>query len=156
MDLKKLRALIKTLAEGEITEFEFEDEKIRLRLGRGHSGGAPILYASAPLAAPLASAGPASIGSAPAGASIAPPAIDEFIIVTSPFVGTFYRSASPEAASFVEVGSRVQVGQTLCIVEAMKLMNEIEADASGIVFDCLVENGKPVEYGQPLFRLTRV
>lgn len=146
IDLKKLRALLKTLREGDVSEFEFEDEHTRMRLVRGGvvvAAAPPMAVAAAP--APAAAAAPAD----------APAAADDgdTLIVTSPFVGTFYRSPSPEAPPFVEVGSKVREGQTLCIVEAMKLMNEIEADVSGTVVEILVDNGKPVEFEQPLFRI---
>ena len=146
IDLKKLRALLKTLREGDVSEFEFGDEHTRMRLVRGGvvvAAAPPMAVAAAP--APAAAAAPAD----------APAAADDgdTLIVTSPFVGTFYRSPSPEAPPFVEVGSKVREGQTLCIVEAMKLMNEIEADVSGTVVEILVDNGKPVEFEQPLFRI---
>ena len=146
IDLKKLRALLKTLREGDVSEFEFEDEHTRMRLVRGGvvvAAAPPMAVAAAP--APAAAAAPAD----------APAAADDgdTLIVTSPFVGTFYRSPSPEAPPFVEVGSKVREGQTLCIVEAMKIMNEIEADVSGTVVEILVDNGKPVEFEQPLFRI---
>jgi len=147
IDLKKLRALLKTLRDGDVSEFEFEDEHTRVRLVRGG-----VMIAAGPAATP-----------APVVAPTAPTEIDpgaaateddaNTLIVTSPFVGTFYRSPSPDAPPFVEVGSKVREGQTLCIVEAMKLMNEIEADVSGTVVEILVENGKPVEFEQPLFRI---
>ncbi len=155
IDLKKLRALIKTLAEGDITEFEFEDEKIRLRLGRGHATGAPMMFASGASPSLVPHAPTHEAGGGAVSASLPPPASEDHVVVTSPFVGTFYRSPSPDVPPFVEVGSRVQVGQALCIIEAMKLMNEIEADCAGVVVDCLVDNGKPVEFGQPLFRIAR-
>ena len=145
IDLKQLRSLFRTLADGGVTEFEFEDEQVKVRIVRGNSSTPSVTFATAPLpppsAAPLSEAAPVS---------------DERIsFVTSPFVGTFYRSPSPDAASFVEVGSDVREGQTLCIVEAMKLMNEIEAEVAGRIVEVLVENGKPVEFGQKLFRVLR-
>ena len=93
--------------------------------------------------------------SAPAGAPAAPPVDDRAVFLTSPFVSTFYRAPSPDAPSFVEVGSKVREGQTLCIVEAMKLMNEIEADCAGVIVESLAENGKPVEFGQKLFKVKK-
>jgi acetyl-CoA carboxylase biotin carboxyl carrier protein len=146
IDLKKLRALLKTLREGDVSEFEFEDETTRVRLVRG--GPMPagtIVTSSAPLAVaaaePEADAEPADDG--------------EHVVITSPFVGTFYRSPSPDAPPFVEVGSDVREGQTLCIVEAMKLMNEIEAEVTGKVVEIFGENGKPVEFEQPLFKVKK-
>jgi acetyl-CoA carboxylase biotin carboxyl carrier protein len=133
------------LTEKDIAEFEHEDEATRIRVVRGaraavvthltpHAVGSP--RTEAPAAAPTA----------------AEPASDS-VDVTSPFVGTFYRSPSPDAPSFVEVGSVVRVGQTLCIIEAMKLMNEIEAECSGTVTDVFAQSGKAVEFGQKLFRI---
>jgi acetyl-CoA carboxylase biotin carboxyl carrier protein len=149
IDLKELSALLATLSEGDVTEFEFEDEKVRLRLSRGAlpqpgvHGGLPLAGGSgAPLSVPPLT------GSVPPGVGVL---AEDGVVVTSPFVGTFYRSPSPEAPSFVEIGSVVREGQTLCIVEAMKLMNEIEADFGGTVIEISAENGKPVEYGQKLF-----
>ncbi len=147
IDLKQLRSLLRTLAEGNVGEFEFEDEKIRIRLTRGQ-----IVRALAELPPPAAAA------AAPAGspARAVDVAHDESVVyVTSPFVGTFYRSPSPDAPPFVEVGSSIREGQALCIVEAMKLMNEIEADCSGTIVEVLVENGKPVEFGQKLFKVKK-
>ncbi|MBM4359461.1 MAG: acetyl-CoA carboxylase biotin carboxyl carrier protein [Deltaproteobacteria bacterium] len=152
MDLKKLKALLRTLAEGDVSEFEYRDNEARIRLVRGTPIAAHTGFA---VPAPTMAAPPSA---APSGtvAGALEAAIDESLVtVTSPFVGTFYRSPSPDASSFVEVGSRVNVGQTLCIVEAMKLMNEIEADCAGSIREVLVENGKPVEFGQPLFRIAR-
>jgi len=157
IDLKKLRSLLKVLTDGDVTEFEFEDESTRVRLTRGPAGS-PMVVASpsmmpgsvmTSMAAPHVSAPPESIS--PESKADDP----NLETVTSPFVGTFYRSPSPDAPPFVEVGSAVTEGQTLCIVEAMKLMNEIEADQSGTVAEVLVENGKPVEFDQPLFRLKK-
>ncbi|MBI4954084.1 MAG: acetyl-CoA carboxylase biotin carboxyl carrier protein [Myxococcales bacterium] len=148
MDLKKLRALLRVLDEGDVSEFEFEDEQVRMRLCRG---ARPLAAAGAPvvaLAPPVAAA-----ATAPEGAAAAKEGDGH--VVSSPFVGTFYRSPSPDAPPFVELGSVVREGQTLCIVEAMKLMNEIEADFAGSIVDILVENGKPVEFGQPLFKIKK-
>jgi acetyl-CoA carboxylase biotin carboxyl carrier protein len=144
LDRTTLRALTRTLERAGVTDFEYEDERIRLRIGRG----VPTqMVAAAPMAMPVSSA-PAD-GDAPVRAR------DEgtYAYVTSPFVGTFYRAPSPDAPSFTDVGSPVKPGQTLCIVEAMKLMNEIEADVAGTLVEVLVENGKSVEFGQKLFKI---
>jgi acetyl-CoA carboxylase biotin carboxyl carrier protein len=155
LDLSKLKLLLETLAEGDVGEFEYEDEKIRLKIGRG--GKVVAMHApmhAAPLSMPppsMGPQGPMSTSHAPT-----PPAEDEgMIYVTCPFVGTFYRSPSPDAPLFVEIGSTIREGQTLCIVEAMKIMNEIEADSAGTVVEVLAENGKPVEFGQKLFKLKK-
>lgn len=149
---QELEGLLKTLESGGVSEFEYEDEKVRLRVTfpRGVAvQAAPAVTVQAPAAA----AAPA----APKPAAPAP-AQDEadVVYVTSPFVGTFYRAPGPEAASFVEVGSTVKKGQTLCIVEAMKLMNEIEAEFPCTILEILVDNGKSVEFGQKLFKVKKV
>ncbi len=161
LDLKELRRLLRILEKRDVTEFEFEDEKIHLRLVRGKAPSIAGVIAApgAPVASIYPSAPPTGAGAG----SIAPAApreIDEVgvnvVYVTSPFVGTFYRSPSPDAPAFVEIGSLVREGQALCIVEAMKLMNEIEADCAGTVLEILAENGKPVEFGQKLFKVRKV
>jgi acetyl-CoA carboxylase biotin carboxyl carrier protein len=156
IDLEKLRDLLATLADGGVTEFEYENQDTRLKLARG-STSAPFQLAALPPGMGFDAA--AMQATVRPGATYPAPAAGEGdegrggVIVTSPFVGTFYRSPSPDAPPFVEVGSTVRAGQTLCIVEAMKLMNEIEADCSGTLVEILVENGKPVEFQQPLFRI---
>jgi acetyl-CoA carboxylase biotin carboxyl carrier protein len=143
IDFKQLRTLLRLLEKRDVSEFEFEDEHVRLRLTRG----AP---ARPQAGAPVFSLAPATMAP-PVGA---PVEIDDRVAyVTSPFVGTFYRSPSPDAPPFVEVGSAIREGQALCIIEAMKLMNEIEADCAGVIVELLVENGKPVEFGQRLFKV---
>jgi acetyl-CoA carboxylase biotin carboxyl carrier protein len=150
LDLKQLRSLLRLLAKRNVSEFEFEDERVRIRLTRGDiARGAAVATVAYPLAAQEPAAAP-SPAPAPAAASES-----DGVYVTSPFVGTFYRSPSPDAPPFVEVGSVVREGQTLCIVEAMKLMNEIEADAAGTIVEILGENGKSVEFGQKLFKLRK-
>ncbi len=158
LDLAKLKQLIDTLAEGDVGEFEYEDDKVRVKIGRGgqvvtmHPAGMHGAVAPGSFPPPsFGNAGPASTGQAPA-----PAAEDEgMVFVTCPFVGTYYRSPSPDAPSFVEVGSKIREGQTLCIVEAMKIMNEIEADCAGTIVDVLAENGKPVEFGQKLYKVKK-
>jgi acetyl-CoA carboxylase biotin carboxyl carrier protein len=148
MDLRKLKKLIDLVQESGISELEITEgeEKVKIVKGGAVSVSTPM---SAPLVAELRPAMPAA--SAPAAAEA--PAGQEGHVVKAPMVGTFYRSSSPDAKAFVEVGQAVKEGETICIIEAMKLMNEIEADASGLVKAILVENGQPVEYGQPLFIL---
>jgi acetyl-CoA carboxylase biotin carboxyl carrier protein len=161
LDIEKLRALLEVLTEKDIAEFEHEDETTRVRIVRGRVVTAQVTGAGA-FAAPFpgaAAAGgpPPSIGftQAPHAAPTTPEPADDSVIVTSPFVGTFYRAPSPEAPPFVDVGSVVRVGQTLCIVEAMKLMNEIEAESSGTVVEIFAQTGKAVEFGQKLFRIKK-
>lgn len=150
LDLNELRRLLRILEKRNVSEFELEDDKMRLRLVRGGVvASAPAHFAVAP--APVAAA-----AAAPAAAPAAAVADDaRTVFVTSPFVGTFYRSPSPDAPAFVETGSAVREGQALCIVEAMKLMNEIEADCAGTIVEILAENGKSVEFGQKLFKVRK-
>jgi acetyl-CoA carboxylase biotin carboxyl carrier protein len=151
IDLKKLRALLRTLDEGDVSEFELESNGTRVRLRRGAPVVAAPVVAAAP---PVAQVRAAQNGETDAsGPEAATGKSDGHHVVTSPFVGTFYRAPSPDAPHFVELGSVVREGQTLCIIEAMKLMNEIEADCSGKVVEILVDNGKPVEFNQPLFKI---
>ena len=159
MDLRKLKTLIDLVAESGISELEITEGEGKVRIVKG-PGPAPAGYVPGPMpmampmpavqAAPAAAPAPAAAGGGapPAGAR---PAAPTGHIVKSPMVGTFYRAANPNSPPFVDVGSQVKEGDTLCIVEAMKLMNEIEADKSGTVKAILVENGQPVEYGMPLF-----
>jgi acetyl-CoA carboxylase biotin carboxyl carrier protein len=149
MDLRKLKTLIDLVSESGIAELEITEGEGKVRIVKFSQAQQPVAYA-APAAAPgYAPAAPAAgvVGSAvPEAAPVAPGHT-----VKAPMVGTFYRAANPSSAVFVEVGQTVKEGEPLCIIEAMKLLNEIEADKSGVVTEILVENGEPVEYGQPLF-----
>ena len=152
MDLRKLKKLIDLVEESGIAEIEVTEGEEKVRITRSVAAPAvQTVYAAAPapVAAPAAAAQTASAPAAPA-APVAAPA-NHANAQKSPMVGTFYRAASPTSDPFVEVGQTVKEGQTLCIIEAMKLMNEIEAEKSGVVKAILVENGTPVEYGEPLF-----
>jgi len=153
MDLRKLKKLIDLVQESGIGEIEITEGEEKVRICRQAPGGAPVIMAApgmqqmpfaAPGAAPATSAAPA----VPAAAAPAEPKGHQ---LKSPMVGTFYRAPSPGAPPFVEIGQQVTKGQTLCIIEAMKLLNEIESDVAGTIKEILVENGQPVEYGQPLF-----
>ena len=145
MDIRKVKKLIEMLEESSLSEIEIREGEEAIRISRGSSGGTQVVHmAPAPMhAAPHAT--PAAPAATPA------PALPAGHAVISPMVGTFYRSASPEAKSFVDVGSQVNVGDTLCIIEAMKMMNEIESDKAGVIKAILKENGQPVEYGETLF-----
>ena len=150
MDLRKLKKLIDLVQESGIGEIEITEGEEKVRICRQAPGGAPMMMA--PGMQPMTYAAPP--GAAPAAAPAAPPPPEpKGHQLKSPMVGTFYRAPSPGAPPFVEVGQSVTKGQTLCIIEAMKLLNEIESDASGTVKAILVENGQPVEYGQPLFTI---
>lgn len=148
MDLRKLKTLIELVEGSGIAELEIIEGEERVRITRTVAV-AQQLYAPAPqqaMAAPVAApAAPAAV------AEPAKPAVAEGHVVKSPMVGTFYRSASPGSKPFVDVGQNVNTGDTLCIIEAMKLLNEIDADQTGVIKAILVENGQPVEFGQPLF-----
>ena len=146
MDLRKLKKLIDLVEESGIAEIEVTEGEEKVRITRTTAAAAPIYAAPAP-----AAAAPVAAPAAAPAATAAPAARDLSNAQKSPMVGTFYRAPGPNAAAFVEVGQQVKVGDTLCIIEAMKLMNEIEAEKSGVVKEILVENGTPVEYGEPLF-----
>jgi acetyl-CoA carboxylase biotin carboxyl carrier protein len=151
MDLRKLKKLIDLVQESGIAELEITEGEEKVKIVKGGVvaiSQAPLL---APAPAPAAAAEPRSAAPAAAPPPAGPAAGQEGHVLKAPMVGTFYRSSSPDAKPFVEVGQPIKEGQTICIIEAMKLMNEIEADASGVVKAILVENGQPVEYGQPLF-----
>jgi len=152
MDLRKLKKLIDLVQESGIAELEITEGEEKVKIVKGgvvSVAAAPIAVMPAPDRMPL----PAPAAPAAAPAEAASEAAAEGHVVKAPMVGTFYRSPSPDAKAFVEVGQAVKEGDTICIIEAMKLMNEIEADAGGVVKAILVENGQPVEYGQPLFIL---
>ena len=148
MDLRKLKTLIDLVQNSGISELEISEGEEKIRISR-HLTAAPITsHISVPLTSPEAHLDAAT--PAPTPGAVTPAPIDGHV-VKAPMVGTFYRSSGPDAAAFVEVGQAVKEGDTLCIIEAMKLMNEIEADVSGIIKSIQVENGQAVEYGQPMF-----
>jgi len=150
MDLRKLKKLIDLVQESGISELEVTEGEERVKIVKH---GPPPMHATVgmpPAAQPPAAPAPAAAPPASAPAEAPAPAVEGHV-VKAPMVGTFYRSSSPNSKPFAELGQAVSVGDTLCIIEAMKLMNEIEADAAGTVKAVLVENGQPVEYGQPLF-----
>jgi acetyl-CoA carboxylase biotin carboxyl carrier protein len=145
MDLRKLKTLIDLVADSGIAELEVTEGEDRVRIAKFSPAPAAAAVTVATASTPTAVAVPAN------GTNGQPVTEPEGHVVKSPMVGTFYRSPSPGAASFIELGQAVKPGDTLCIIEAMKLLNEIEAEVGGIVKQILVENGQPVEYGQPLF-----
>jgi acetyl-CoA carboxylase biotin carboxyl carrier protein len=150
VDLKDIKAIIDLMKKNSITEFELERQDSKIRLKRGLNGNAPsVQYDEAPIAGPI-SILPA-VPVAPT-AVVQPLATGE-IDIKSPMIGTFYRAPSPEAGNYVEIGSEVNADTVVCIIEAMKVMNEIKSEVKGIVTQVLVENGKPVEFGQPLFKV---
>ena len=142
MHTKEIEAYMKLLEKSDVTELEVQDGDHRIRLVRGHNHmSSPVVVSHMPQTA--------TAGTTESAEAKEP--VESGSVVTSPFVGTFYRSPSPEAPTFVDIGSSVSVGQTLCIVEAMKLMNEIESEFSGVIKKIFIENGQPVEYGDKLF-----
>jgi len=151
-DIEDLKQLIEFLKENQVAEFDLDrgDVKIRLKFNPVAAASIPPVVAGVPLAAAVP---PAAVPTAAPAAQQAPEPESELHMVKSPIVGTFYGSPSPGAAPFVSPGDHVEKGQVICIVEAMKLMNEIEADATGEIVRCLVTNGQPIEYGQPLFSI---
>jgi acetyl-CoA carboxylase biotin carboxyl carrier protein len=159
MNQKELKELIDFLIEKDISEFELERGDVKVRIKRGGETAATVITHAVPMAAVPMAVPPLQTGHSPAAPpaspSAAPPAAaeEELHTVKSPIVGTFYEAPGPGALPFVKPGDQVAAGQVLCIIEAMKLMNEIEADASGEVVKVLVNNGQPVEYGQPLFAI---
>lgn len=159
MDLKEIKAIIELMTKNHLTEFDLEKEGFKIRIKKGpESGAQPIIYQTAtslpaPSTPTLAHAPISSSPSAPAPSETQPAGSSPLAEITSPMVGTFYRAPSPDAAPYVEVGQKITPDTVVCIVEAMKVMNEIKAEISGVIAEILVENGKPVEFGQPLFRV---
>lgn len=146
MDLRKLKTLIDLVSESNVSELEITEADGKVRIVK--AGAAPIVYAQP---APQPAQAPAAPIVTPAAPVIEAIPVETGHVVPSPMVGTFYRASSPGAKAFAEVGDQVKEGQPVCIIEAMKIMNEIEADRAGTISKILVENGQPVEYGQPLF-----
>ena len=148
MDLRKLKKLIDLVQESGISELEVTEGEEKVRIAKHSTGPAPMSYAPQ---APVMHAAPAAAAPAAVAPAASEPALPDGHVVKSPMVGTFYRASAPGAKPIVEVGQTVAVGDVLCIIEAMKLMNEIEADAAGVIKAILVTNGEPVEFGEPLF-----
>ncbi len=153
MDLKDIKAIIDLMRKNSISEFELERQEFKIKLKRGPNGG-PIQFEELPAMAPAypTAALPAATAAQAASASAAATAANEAEI-KSPMIGTFYRSPSPDSAPYVEVGTEVQPDTVVCIIEAMKVMNEIKAEVRGVITQAVVENSKPVEFGQPLFKI---
>ena len=152
MDLKDIKSIIDLMKKNSITEFEMEKQDFKIRLKRGLNGGTAVtpldeLPAAVAVAAPLQVPPPATPAAIPQ-----PPVTGE-VEIKSPMIGTFYRAPSPEAASYIEVGSDVNPDTVVCIIEAMKVMNEIKAEAKGVITQVMLENAKPVEFGQALFKI---
>ncbi|MEI7651188.1 MAG: acetyl-CoA carboxylase biotin carboxyl carrier protein [Verrucomicrobiota bacterium] len=151
MDLNKIKQVVDLMKKSDLSEFEIQDQEFKLRIKRDLPGRAAP--AAAPVAPAPVAAAPAPVAAAPA-APATPAAADPSIkLVTSPMVGTYYATPSPENPPFVAVGSPIKVDSVVCIIEAMKVMNEIQSEIAGTVVECLVANGTSVEFGQPLFRV---
>jgi len=151
VDLKDIKAIIDLMKKNSVSEFELERQDFKIRLKRGGNAGNPtVQYEEAPVLA-YAPAAPLAPSAAIAAASA--PAPSNEVEIKSPMIGTFYRAPSPESGSYVEVGAEVNTDTVVCIIEAMKVMNEIKAEVKGVVTQVLVENAKPVEFGQPLFKV---
>ena len=151
MDLKDIKAIIDLMRKNSVSEFELEKEGFKIKLKRGGNGGGAydeaqaVTYVQPPVAI--------ATSTVPAMAVAPPAVVTNEVEIKSPMIGTFYRAPSPEAAPYVEVGTEVNVDTVVCIIEAMKVMNEIKAEAKGVITQVLVENAKPVEFGQPLFKI---
>ena len=154
MDLKDIKAIIDLMKKNSITEFELEQQDSKLRLKRGLNGSSPSAQSddTAPLTTSTMPLAIAPVATTPVPVPPAPLATGE-IDIKSPMIGTFYRSPSPEAGPYIDVGSEVNPESVACIIEAMKVMNEIKSEVKGVITQILVENGKPVEFGQPLFKV---
>ena len=158
MDFDEIKRILELVREHGLEEFELEREGLKLRVRKGASGVAHVVQAPMPAVAIPSNAGPILHQSVPVPVATMPAAIEaddtvELAVVKSPIVGTFYRSSEPGAAAFVEIGDRVKKEQVLCIIEAMKLMNEITSEYEGEIVSVYVENGKPVQYGERLFAI---
>ncbi len=153
MELKDIKAIIDLMKKNSVSEFELEKQDFKIRLKRGGNGGGVVAYDESTVVAyaPASQALPAgaSAGSTPSSAKAAANELE----ITSPMIGTFYRSPSPESGPYVDVGSEVEAETVVCIIEAMKVMNEIKAEVKGVITEVLVDNAKPVEFGQALFKV---
>ncbi|RZO58380.1 MAG: acetyl-CoA carboxylase biotin carboxyl carrier protein [Limisphaerales bacterium] len=156
MDLKDIKVIVDLMKKNAVSEFEMEEGDFKIKLkresGKPRKGETVVVQEAAPVILPAAAV-PVAAAPAPAAPATAPPPAPEGPEVKSPMIGTFYRSPSPDADSFVEVGSVVEPDTVVCIIEAMKVMNEIKAEVKGTIAEVLLEDGKPVEYGQALFRI---
>ncbi len=153
MDLRKLKTLIDLVSESDIAELEVTegDGKVRIVKSTAYPQNPQVMMMPQQMMPAQAPAAAAPVAPLPATPTVETPVVPDGFLVKSPMVGTFYRSSAPGSAPFVNIGSSVKEGETLCLIEAMKLLNEIEAEISGVITQILVENGQPIEYGQPLF-----
>ena len=154
MDIKEIKAVIDLMRKNSLTEFEYEKDGTKIRIQRGPDGK-PQVFSSSPnlLAAPTLLPIPTALAPAPAPTATPTPPAESLPTINSPMVGTFYGSPAPDAPAYISVGTVVTPESVVCIIEAMKVMNEIKAEMSGTITEILVESGKPVEFGKPLFRI---
>jgi acetyl-CoA carboxylase biotin carboxyl carrier protein len=153
VDLKDIKAIIDLMRKNSLSEFELERQDFKIKLKRGNGGGVPVVMEDVP-SLPYALPAPAAAVAVPApGASPGAAASAGSLEIKSPMIGTFYRAPSPESADYVEIGTEVNPETVVCLIEAMKVMNEIKAECKGVITQILVENAKPVEFGQPLFKI---
>ena len=150
MDIKDIKAIIDLMKKNSVTEFELEKEEFKIRLKRGNAGAAPVVFEDTQA---INYSPQPMIAAAAAGVPVLAAAASSEQEIKSPMIGTFYRTPSPESANYVEIGTEVNPDTVVCIIEAMKVMNEIKAEAKGIITQILVESAKPVEFGQPLFKI---
>lgn len=155
MDLKQIKQIIELMKRSDLSEFAFEEDGLKIKICRGANGLPVVSSTPAPVYAPAPIAAPAPVAPVAAAPAPAAAAADEAGVtyIKSPMVGTFYRAASPESKPFAEPGTKVTATSVTCIIEAMKIMNEIQAETQGTIIEALVENGQPVEYGQKLFKV---
>jgi acetyl-CoA carboxylase biotin carboxyl carrier protein len=153
VDIKDIKAIIDLMKKNSITEFELERQDSKIRLKRGSNGGAPVVQYDEPIVGPGTVPVLPPVVVPPPVPTVPPVQASSEIEVKSPMIGTFYRAPSPEAATYVEIGTEISPETVVCIVEAMKVMNEIKAEVKGVITQVLVENAKPVEFGQPLFKV---
>ena len=153
MDLNKIKQVVDLMKKSDLSEFEIQDQEFKLRIKRDLPGRVAAPAPAAPAPAPVAAAPAAPVAAAPAPVAAAPAADPNVKVITSPMVGTFYATPSPDSPNFVAIGSTVKADTVVCIIEAMKVMNEIQSELSGTIVECLVASGTSVEFGQPLFRV---
>jgi len=153
LDLNKIKQVVDLMKKSDLSEFEIQDQEFKLRIKRDLPGRVAAPAPAAPAPAPVAAAPAAPVAAAPAPVAAAPAADPNVKVITSPMVGTFYATPSPDSPNFVAVGSPVKADTVVCIIEAMKVMNEIQSELSGTIVECLVASGTSVEFGQPLFRV---
>ena len=153
MDLNKIKQVVDLMKKSDLSEFEIQDQEFKLRIKRDLPGRVAAPAPAAPAPAPVAAAPAAPVAAAPAPVAAAPAADPNVKVITSPMVGTFYATPSPDSPNFVAIGSTVKADTVVCIIEAMKVMNEIQSELAGTIVECLVASGTSVEFGQPLFRV---